>query len=107
MLFSLLYMVLRVIFRLVPPGDERDREVEILKAVGASTMCQHRLQMRGSLESHSLLRWLFGIAVARGKTTCQRPSRLSWGPHAPGESGRSRTWIMRSSKSPMGTVTTT
>lgn len=30
MLFSLLYMVLRVIFRLVPPGDERDREVEIL-----------------------------------------------------------------------------
>jgi hypothetical protein len=30
MLFSVLYMVLRVIFRLVPPGDERDREVEIL-----------------------------------------------------------------------------
>jgi hypothetical protein len=30
MLFSLLYMVLRVIFRLVPSGDERDREVEIL-----------------------------------------------------------------------------
>lgn len=25
-----LYMVLRVIFRLVPPGDERDREVEVL-----------------------------------------------------------------------------
>jgi len=30
MLFSLLYMVLRVIFRLAPPGEERDREVEIL-----------------------------------------------------------------------------
>ena len=30
MLFSVLYMVLRVIFRLVPPGDERDREIEIL-----------------------------------------------------------------------------
>lgn len=28
--FSLLYMVLRVIFRLVPSGDERDRGVEIL-----------------------------------------------------------------------------
>ena len=30
MLFSVLYMVLRVIFRLVPSGDERDREIEIL-----------------------------------------------------------------------------
>jgi hypothetical protein len=30
MLFSLLCMVLRVIFRLAPSGDERDREVEIL-----------------------------------------------------------------------------
>ena len=30
MRFSLLYIVLRVIFRLVPSGDERDREVEIL-----------------------------------------------------------------------------
>jgi hypothetical protein len=30
MLFSLLYMVLRVIFRLAPSGDERDYEVEIL-----------------------------------------------------------------------------
>src|SRR5438477_8101079 len=30
MLFSLLYMVLRVVFRLAPPGEERDREVEIL-----------------------------------------------------------------------------
>jgi len=30
MLFSLLYMVLRVIFRLAPSGDKRDREVEIL-----------------------------------------------------------------------------
>jgi len=30
MLFSLLYMVLRVVFRLAPSGDERDREVEIL-----------------------------------------------------------------------------
>ena len=30
MLFSLLYMVLRVIFRLAPSGDERDHEVEIL-----------------------------------------------------------------------------
>ena len=30
MLFSLLYMVLRVVFRLAPAGDLRDREVEIL-----------------------------------------------------------------------------
>jgi putative transposase len=30
MVFSLLYMVLRVIFRLAPSGIERDREVEIL-----------------------------------------------------------------------------
>ena len=30
MLFSLLYMLLRVIFRLAPSGNERDREVEIL-----------------------------------------------------------------------------
>src|SRR6266699_5905514 len=30
MLFSLLYMVLRVLFRLAPSGNERDREVEIL-----------------------------------------------------------------------------
>jgi transposase InsO family protein len=30
MLFSLLYMVLRVVFRLAPSGDECDREVEIL-----------------------------------------------------------------------------
>jgi hypothetical protein len=30
MLFSLLYMVLRVVFRLGPSGDGRDREVEIL-----------------------------------------------------------------------------
>ncbi len=30
MLFSLLYMVLRVIFRVAPSGEERDREVEIL-----------------------------------------------------------------------------
>jgi putative transposase len=30
MLFSLLSMVLRVVFRLAPSGDERDREVEIL-----------------------------------------------------------------------------
>jgi hypothetical protein len=30
MLFSLLYMVLRAVFRLAPAGDQRDREVEIL-----------------------------------------------------------------------------
>nr|MBA2599673.1 helix-turn-helix domain-containing protein [Actinomycetota bacterium] len=30
MLFSLLYMVLRVVFRLAPASDERDREAEIL-----------------------------------------------------------------------------
>jgi putative transposase len=30
MLFSLLYMVLRAVFRLAPEGDRRDREVEIL-----------------------------------------------------------------------------
>jgi hypothetical protein len=30
MLFSLLYMVLRVVFRLAPSREERDREVEIL-----------------------------------------------------------------------------
>jgi putative transposase len=30
MLFSLLYMVLRAVFRLAPAGDRRDREVEIL-----------------------------------------------------------------------------
>ena len=30
MLFSLLYMVLRVIFGLAASGEERDREVEIL-----------------------------------------------------------------------------
>ena len=30
MLFSLLYMVLRAVFRVAPPGDQRDREVEIL-----------------------------------------------------------------------------
>jgi putative transposase len=30
MIFSLLYMVLRVVFRLAPAGDQRDREVEIL-----------------------------------------------------------------------------
>jgi hypothetical protein len=30
MLFSLSYMVLRVIFRVAPPGDQRDREVEML-----------------------------------------------------------------------------
>jgi len=29
MLFSLLYMVLRVVFRLAPSRDDRDREVEI------------------------------------------------------------------------------
>jgi hypothetical protein len=29
MLFSLLYMVLRGVLRLAPPGDERDRKVEI------------------------------------------------------------------------------
>src|SRR5450756_3071425 len=30
MVFSLLYMVLRAVFRLAPAGDQRDREVEIL-----------------------------------------------------------------------------
>ena len=30
MLFSLLYMVLRAVLRLVPAGDQRDRELEIL-----------------------------------------------------------------------------
>jgi len=30
MLFSLLYMVLRAVFRLAPAGDQRDRELEIL-----------------------------------------------------------------------------
>jgi len=30
MVFSLLYMVLRAVFRLAPAGDPRDREVEIL-----------------------------------------------------------------------------
>src|ERR1017187_4607100 len=30
MLFSLLYMVLRAVFRLAPAGDQCDREVEIL-----------------------------------------------------------------------------
>ena len=30
MIFSLLYMVLRAVFRLAPAGDQRDREVEIL-----------------------------------------------------------------------------
>ena len=30
MLFSLLYMVLRAVFRVAPAGDQRDREVEIL-----------------------------------------------------------------------------
>jgi hypothetical protein len=40
MLFSLLYMVLRVIFRLAPSGDERDREVEIL-------VLRHRRARRG------------------------------------------------------------
>src|ERR1035437_11006901 len=30
MLFSLLYMVLRAVFRLAPEGNQRDREVEIL-----------------------------------------------------------------------------
>jgi putative transposase len=30
MLFSLLYMVLRAVFRLAPAGDQRDREVEIV-----------------------------------------------------------------------------
>jgi len=38
MLFSLLYMVLRTVFRLAPAGEQREREIEIL-------VLRHELQV--------------------------------------------------------------
>ena len=48
MLFSLLYMVLRAVFRLAPASDQRDREVEILVLRHEVKVLKRRRRLRHS-----------------------------------------------------------
>jgi hypothetical protein len=60
MLFSLPYMVLRVIFRLAPSGDRRDREVEILVLPHQVKVLKRKAGLSGSKNpepSHAATLW--------------------------------------------------
>jgi putative transposase len=65
MLFSLLYMLLRAVFRLAPSGDERDRKVEIL-------VLRHQVKVLKRKAGRPKLRRLDRVLLAAAARTLPR-----------------------------------